>query len=104
MRGKIAVTLALVTGLPILVQGCRDASRDRASRCARVALVAHESPEDFRVLRRSIGTEGNGDVTVLDIYYTNGDGRPVIARDNCAFENGDSERRLAEFYHQRNGE
>src|SRR3546814_2471968 len=28
----------------------------------------------------------------------------VIARDKCAFENGDSKRRLAEFYHQRNGE
>src|SRR3546814_8500528 len=103
MRGK-ALSLMLAIGLAGSVQGCSDASRDRASYCARIAWIARGSPEDFRVLRRSIGAEGDGSITILDFYYKNGDGRPVVARDKCTFEGEGRERRLAAFYHERDGD
>ena len=96
--------LVLAIGLAGSVQGCDDASRDRASYCARIAWIARGSPEDFRVLRRSIGAEGDDSVTILDFYYKNGDGRPVIARDKCIFEGEGSERRLTAFYHEHDGD
>src|SRR3546814_9678653 len=61
MRGK-ALMLVLAIGLAGSVQGCNDASRDRASYCARIAWIARGSPEEFRVLRRSIGAEGDGSI------------------------------------------
>src|SRR3546814_15707060 len=73
MRGK-ALMLMLAIGLAGSVQGCSDASRDRASYCARIAWIARGSPEEFWVLRRSIGAEGDGSITILDFYYKNGDG------------------------------
>src|SRR3546814_9610735 len=98
MRGK-ALMLMLAIGLAGSVQGCSDASRDRASYCARIAWIARGSPEEFRVLRRSIGAEGDGSITILDFYYKNGDGRPVIARDRSEEHTSDLQSIMRSSYH-----